>query len=159
NEEYFLYQTLLGAWPLEPYTPEEFADFTRRIQAYMVKSLHEAKVHSSWINPNQDYDAAIQQFVAAILSNHDKNLFIQELLSLVRRVSHCGLINSLSQALLKIAAPGVPDIYRGTELWDFSLVDPDNRRPVNYEVRGRLMRQLDDLLARPHGTRRDLVHQ
>jgi len=139
NEEYLLYQTLLGAWPLEPYSAEEFQDFTRRIQQYMVKALHEAKVHSSWISPNQAYDDAMQQFVASILSDHDNNPFIAELLPLVRHVSHCGMLNSLAQTLLKITSPGVPDIYQGTEVWDFSLVDPDNRRAVNYDVRRKLL--------------------
>ncbi|MCE9556797.1 MAG: malto-oligosyltrehalose synthase [Planctomycetes bacterium] len=154
NEEYLLYQTLLGAWPLEPYSAEEFQDFTSRIQQYMVKALHEAKVHSSWINPNQVYDDAMQQFVASILSDHDNNPFITELLPLVRRISHCGMLNSLAQTLLKITSPGVPDIYRGTEVWDFSLVDPDNRRPVNYDARKKLLEDVRPEIPRQDGSRR-----
>jgi (1->4)-alpha-D-glucan 1-alpha-D-glucosylmutase len=159
NEEYFLYQTLLGAWPLEPYTADQFVDFTRRIQDYMVKALHEAKVHSSWISPNEAYDAAMRRFVEVILSNHDHSLFITELLPLARRISRLGMVNSMAQTLLKMTAPGVPDLYQGTELWDFSLVDPDNRRPVDYPLRQKLLRELDDELARPGCSRLDVVRR
>ena len=156
NEEFLLYQTLLGAWPVEPYSAEEFSDFTRRLQDYMVKSLHEAKIHSSWINPNETYDAAMRQFVAGILSDHERNPFIAELLPLVRRISHFGMLNSLAQLLVKITAPGVPDFYQGTETWDFSLVDPDNRRPVDYARRGAMLREL---LDKPAGDRARQLRQ
>jgi len=151
NEEYLIYQTLLGAWPLEPYTADEFQTFISRIQQYMTKALNEAKVHSSWINPNEEYDAAMRQFLAAVLADHDANPFVAELRPLVRYLSRAGMVNSLAQVLVKIAAPGVPDIYQGNEVWDFSLVDPDNRRPVDYELRRKLLEQLDSATARePH---------
>ncbi len=142
NEEYLLYQTLVGAWPLEPYSPEQYADFVRRIQAYMVKAMHEAKVHTSWINPNAEHDSAVSEFVARILDEAGSGPFLADFRAFQRRVSHFGLFNSLSQTLLRIASPGVPDTYQGTELWDFSLVDPDNRRPVDYQRRQALLREL-----------------
>ena len=101
----------------------------------MVKALYEAKVHTSWINPNAAYDEAIQGFVARILDPGIAGAFLDEFRPFQRRISHYGLLNSLSQTLLRIASPGVPDTYQGTELWDFSLVDPDNRRPVDFAVR------------------------
>ena len=139
NVEYLIYQTLLGAWPIEPYTAEEYAAFIERIQAYMEKATHEAKVHTSWINPNADYDAALRQFVGRILDPAANPDFLDDFRAFQRRVSRYGFFNSLSQCVLKIAAPGVPDTYQGTELWDLSLVDPDNRRPVDFEKRRRLL--------------------
>ena len=145
NEEYFLYQTLVGAWPLEPSAPDTQAQFVQRVQDYLVKALHEAKVNTSWINPNPAYDDAARQFVARILDPQTGAEFLSNFRPFQQRISHYGLFNSLAQTLLKLAAPGVPDIYQGTELWDYSFVDPDNRRPVDYEVRHR---QLTDLQAR-----------
>ncbi len=142
NEEYLLYQTLVGAWPLEPYTADDYADFVKRIQAYLVKALHEAKLHTSWINPNTEYDEAVQQFVGRILDAGANRAFIEDVRDFARRVGHYGMFNSLAQTLLKVAAPGTADTYQGTEVWDFSLVDPDNRRPVDYERRARLLKDL-----------------
>jgi (1->4)-alpha-D-glucan 1-alpha-D-glucosylmutase len=142
NEEYLLYQTLLGAWPLEPYDDDEYGRFIQRVQTFMRKALHEAKVHTSWINPNPAYDEAVQQFIARILDPAQNSEFIDELRALQRRLSHYGLFNSLAQTLLKLTAPGVPDTYQGTELWDFSLTDPDNRRPVDFELRGKMLKEL-----------------
>ncbi len=159
NEEYLLYQTLVGAWPLELYTAEEYAAFVKRIQAYMVKALHEAKVHTSWINPNPEYDNAIQEFVARILDEGRAGPFLHDFGAFQKRVSHYGLLNSLAQTLLKIAAPGVPDFYQGTELWDFSLVDPDNRRPVDYGHRRRLLAELREALGKAGAQRADLARE
>lgn len=142
NEEYLLYQTLVGAWPLGPLGPEARAEFVLRIQDYMIKALHEAKTHTSWINPNAEYDDAIREFVARILDEETNRGFLEDFQGLQRQVSHYGLFNSLSQTLLRLTAPGVPDTYQGTELWDFSLVDPDNRRPVDYAVRREMLRRL-----------------
>jgi (1->4)-alpha-D-glucan 1-alpha-D-glucosylmutase len=142
NEEYFFYQTLLGAWPLDDLDAAKHAEFVGRIQACMEKSLHEAKVHTSWINPDQAYDEAIARFVATVLDRDQNRSFLDDFLAFQKRVSHFGMFNSLAQVLLKIAAPGVPDIYQGQELWDFSLVDPDNRRPVDYALRQRLLEAL-----------------
>jgi (1->4)-alpha-D-glucan 1-alpha-D-glucosylmutase len=157
NEEYFLYQTLLGAWPLEPYSAEEYGTFRNRIQAYMLKALHEAKTHSSWINPNSDYDEAFKSFVTGVLDETSNAEFLNDLRAFVKRVSHFGLLNSLSQTLLRIVCPGVPDTYQGTELWDFSLVDPDNRRPVDYERRRNMLNELRSQAASPKELARQLI--
>lgn len=144
NEEYLLYQTLLGAWPIEPCSPHEWKSFVKRIQAYMLKCLHEAKVHSSWINPNETYDEALSEFVARVLNEEQNTEFLHDFREFQKRLSHLGMLNSLAQTLLRITAPGVPDTYQGTELWDFSLVDPDNRRPVDYAKRHAMLQQLDE---------------
>jgi (1->4)-alpha-D-glucan 1-alpha-D-glucosylmutase len=157
NEEYFLYQTLVGAWPPGPYGPEEYAEFVKRIQEYMLKALHEAKVHTSWINPNAEYDEAIREFVGRILDEGASRPFLDDFRAFQRRVSDCGLYNSLSQTLLKLASPGVPDTYQGTELWDFSLVDPDNRRPVDYDRRRRMLQDLRSAIESAGGDLRELA--
>ncbi len=145
NEEYLLYQTLVGAWPLAMGSREERAEFTRRIQHYMDKAVHEAKVNLSWTNPNPEYSAALQQFIARILEpnrGRRPNAFLQQMEAFLPAVMFFGALNSLAQVLLKITAPGVPDIYQGNELFEFSLVDPDNRRPVNYAVREHALGEL-----------------
>ncbi len=138
NDEYLLYQTLLGAWPLEGAPDEEFV---RRIQAYMVKALRKSKMHTSWTDPNNAYESAIKKFVAAVVMTPE---FLRAFLPFENRVSQLGLFTSLSQTLLRLAAPGAPDTYQGTELWDFSLVDPDNRRPVDYGHRQAMLAQLQE---------------
>jgi (1->4)-alpha-D-glucan 1-alpha-D-glucosylmutase len=132
NDEYLLYQTLLGTWPTEPMSREQREKYIERIQQYMVKAMHEAKVHTSWISPHVQYEAATRQFINALLDDSRRNAFLESFDGFARRVARFGLWNSLSQTLLKLTCPGVPDIYQGTELWDFSLVDPDNRRPVDF---------------------------
>ncbi len=151
NEEYLLYQTLVGAWPFETLTASARGDFLGRIQRYMNKAVHEAKVNLSWTNQNPEYVAALEQFVARILSpgtGSRPNTFLQYLEAFLPPVQFFGCINSLSQTLLKLTSPGMPDIYQGNELWDLSLVDPDNRRPVDFDLRQRL---LTDLLAAQSG--------
>ena len=142
NDEYLFYQTLVGAWPAESRTAEEFADFRERIGAYMQKAIKEAKVHTSWVNPNEAYDHAVSKFVKEVLVADPENRFLSDFMHFHRRVAYPGMLNSLSQTLLKIASPGVPDFYQGTELWDFSLVDPDNRRPVDFGKRIKLLEEL-----------------
>jgi (1->4)-alpha-D-glucan 1-alpha-D-glucosylmutase len=159
NEEYLLYQTLVGAWPLEPYTHEDYAEFVKRMRDYMLKALHEAKVHSSWINPNAEYDEAVQQFVGRMLDERTNGAFLDDFRAFQRRVSHYGMFNSLSQTLLRVTAPGVPDTYQGTELWDFSLVDPDNRRPVDYASRLGVLRELQAAIAHASGDLRELARE
>ena len=150
NDEYLLYQTLVGAWPVErPETPlafgsEEITQFRERIAAYMRKATLEAKVHTSWVNPNEDYDRAVKDFVLKLLEPRGKNRFLGDLQAFARRVAYLGRWNSLSQVLLKLTCPGVPDIYQGTELWDLSLVDPDNRRTVDYRRRQALLQDLKE---------------
>jgi (1->4)-alpha-D-glucan 1-alpha-D-glucosylmutase len=146
NEEFLLYQTLLGSWPLAPMDPDARAAYIERIQEYMMKALHEAKVNTSWIEPNEAWDKAVREFVAKILTPARANRFLAAFEPFARRIAEIGSINALTQQVLKLTAPGVPDIYQGTELWDFSLVDPDNRRPVDYEHREQQLRALG---ARP----------
>jgi (1->4)-alpha-D-glucan 1-alpha-D-glucosylmutase len=144
NDEYLLYQTVLGAWPEELQIGEKSnrQSFRERIAAYMQKATKEAKVHTSWINPNERYDEAMRAFVEALLADGPDNPFLPDALPLARRLAYFGRINGLAQTLLKLASPGVPDIYQGTELWDLSLVDPDNRRPVDFAQRAELLREL-----------------
>ncbi|HEX9020460.1 MAG TPA: malto-oligosyltrehalose synthase, partial [Nitrospirota bacterium] len=142
NEEYFLYQTLVGVWPAGGAQGSAYEDLIQRIKEYMLKASREAKVNTSWINPDAKYEDALLAFIEAVLSPVRKNRFLDDFLPFQRMVSRYGVFNSLSQTLLKIASPGVPDFYQGTELWDFSLVDPDNRRPVDYEKRIRMLAEL-----------------
>jgi (1->4)-alpha-D-glucan 1-alpha-D-glucosylmutase len=137
NDEYLLYQTLIGAWPLEIDSPEhaDLAEFTERIVAYMIKASREAKVRTSWTAPDQEYEAGLERFVRRILDPQEGKAFLADLLAFQPRIALIGAINGLAQTLLKLTAPGVPDNYQGCELWDLSLVDPDNRRPVNFERR------------------------
>ncbi len=153
NDEYLLYQTLLGVWPLTPHEApsEAFAD---RIEAFLIKALREAKRRSSWLNPDGGYEQATIRFVRALLGPRGQ-AFRSDFVPFAGRVARFGLYNSLSQCLIRCTAPGVPDIYQGNELWDFSLVDPDNRRPVDYERRARMLedltRDFSEDPARPHG--------
>jgi (1->4)-alpha-D-glucan 1-alpha-D-glucosylmutase len=133
NEEYLIYQTLVGAWPFAEMSEDGHAEFVSRIQDYMNKALKEAKLHTSWISADEDYERAVREFIARILESDEPNQFLREFMPFQKRVARAGLFNSLSQTLLKITAPGVPDFYQGTEVWNLSLVDPDNRRPVDYE--------------------------
>ncbi|HEY3308531.1 MAG TPA: malto-oligosyltrehalose synthase [Desulfuromonadaceae bacterium] len=144
NEEYLLYQALIGAWPLHKLDQEGLELFRSRIREYMLKAVREAKVNTSWINPNSAYEEALVGFIDAILGDLPDNLFLHEFIPFQRQISHHGIFNSLSQTLLKMASPGFPDFYQGTELWDFSLVDPDNRRPVDYSSRSQALTALKE---------------
>lgn len=144
NEEYLLYQTLVGAWPVEPMEGAVADAFIGRIKDYMLKASREAKVNTSWINPDGKYEEALLGFIDALLRPSPMNRFLGDFLPFQRMISNYGMYNSLSQTLLKICAPGVPDFYQGTEIWDFSLVDPDNRRPVDFEKRIGMMMQLKE---------------
>lgn len=144
NEEYLLYQTLLGAWPNETMDEDTHATFVRRIQEYMQKALKEAKVNTSWINANEAWDNAVNAFIARILEESPSNQFLADFKEFAARIAHCGAFNSLSQTLLKMTVPGVPDIYQGNETWDLSLVDPDNRRPVNYDRNAAMLKSLEE---------------
>jgi len=130
NEEILLYQSLLGAWPFEPMDEAARHRFAERMAAYLLKAAKEAKVNTSWVNPDVPWDEALGIFVHRLLEDE---AFIQELLPLQRRVAEIGVYNSLAQVVLKIASPGVPDIYQGCEKWCLSLVDPDNRSPVDFD--------------------------
>jgi (1->4)-alpha-D-glucan 1-alpha-D-glucosylmutase len=130
--EWFLYQTLVGAWPIS-------AD---RLREYMQKAMREAKVRTSWVANNAEYEGAVNSYIDAIVADKD---FVRQLEGFVGGIAEAGRVNSLAQTLLKYTAPGVPDLYQGGELWDFSLVDPDNRRPVDYELRVKLLKELQTL--------------
>ncbi|MEW5931004.1 MAG: malto-oligosyltrehalose synthase [Gemmatimonadota bacterium] len=146
GDEYLLYQTLVGAWPLGTTEDQAHRDFVARVQGYMEKATREAKEHTSWIEPNAAYDEGLKQFVAAVLDRGANAAFFADFARLHPLVARMGMVNSLAQTLVKLAAPGVPDVYQGQELWDFSLVDPDNRRPVDYDVRRRLLRELKEAM-------------
>ena len=133
TEEYFLYQTLVGAWPINGRDSDP--DFAARIRAYMTKARNEAKFHTSWINPNSAYADAADRFVQAVLDPERATPFLRSLDDFMETIVRPGLWNSLSQVVLKVAAPGIPDFYQGNEFWDFSLVDPDNRRLVDFAQR------------------------
>lgn len=145
NDEYFLYQTLIGAFPFGESGMEEFPE---RLKGYLVKAVREAKVHTAWLKPDSRYEEAFLDFVERILDPSPENPFLQDFLPFQRRIAFYGVFNALSQTLLKITSPGVPDFYQGSELWDLSLVDPDNRRPVDY---GKIAAMLDELKRRSAG--------
>lgn len=136
NDEYFLYQTLLGAWPL-------FSDphFRERIHHYIIKATRESQIHTNWFKPDLEYETAYSTFIDRILDETTGGDFLREFLPFQRYISWYGFWNSLAMVVLKIASPGVPDFYQGTELWDFSLVDPDNRRPVDFAIRKLYLQQ------------------
>jgi (1->4)-alpha-D-glucan 1-alpha-D-glucosylmutase len=135
NEEYLLYQTLLGAWPGHSPDAGPGGEFVDRIGAYMVKALREAKRNSSWLNPRRAYEEAVTTFVRQALDPASSAAFLSDLETLAERVAHAAVWNGLAQTVIKVTAPGVPDFYQGTEIWDLSLVDPDNRRRVDYGKR------------------------
>lgn len=159
NDEYLLYQNLLGAWPLEPMDQMAHRAFKERIQCYMEKATKEAKVNTSWVNPNKAYDDAVRTFVDSILDDSQPNPFLDDFKVFQRRVGTYGIYNSISQTLLKLTSPGVPDIYQGNETWDFSLVDPDNRRPVDYGVRRQMLKTLKDRISGPDGNLAGLAQE
>jgi (1->4)-alpha-D-glucan 1-alpha-D-glucosylmutase len=149
NDEYLLYQTLVGSWPLGLLSDERLGDYRARVHAYMTKAVREAKVETSWINVNAEYEAALAGFIDALLGRMDGNLFLDDLLPFQRTMSWLGMLNSLSQSLIKLTSPGVPDTYQGNELWDYSLVDPDNRRSVDYALRTKLLADVSARFASP----------
>jgi (1->4)-alpha-D-glucan 1-alpha-D-glucosylmutase len=165
NDEYHLYQTLIGSWPPDELDAQAATAYRERIEAYMIKAVREAKVRTSWTESDPGYEEALLQFVRSTLEPRDNNLFLTDFLDFQRRVARFGLLNSLSQTLCKLTAPGVPDIYQGNELFDFSLVDPDNRRPVDYQRRQQLLQALQgggsvplrELLQHPHDGRCKLL--
>jgi (1->4)-alpha-D-glucan 1-alpha-D-glucosylmutase len=153
NEEYFLYQTLIGAFPLGS---RDLSDFIERIGQYMVKAAREAKIHTSWLEPNETHEAALTSFVEKILHPSDKENFWGTFVPFCRKIARYGIYNSLSQTLIKITAPGVPDFYQGTELTDLNLVDPDNRRAVDYAKRALSLKEIQ---ARARSNTRALISE
>lgn len=141
NDEYFLYQTLTGAMP---FTDEEYGVFVERIKGYAVKAVREAKIHTAWLKPDIEYEEAFVSFIDALLKKSDKNIFLKDFMPFQKKIAWYGMLNSLSQAVLKITSPGIPDFFQGTELWDLNLVDPDNRRPVDFGKRASLLKEIKD---------------
>ncbi len=137
NDEYLLYQNLLGSWP-DDYGPE----YVARVKEFMIKAIREAKVHTDWIKPHTDYEKACTDFIEKILDNSMQNDFLADFLPFEKKIAHFGRLNSLSQLLLKICSPGIADFYQGAELWALHLVDPDNRRPVDFGRRIRILESL-----------------
>ncbi|HWE23770.1 MAG TPA: malto-oligosyltrehalose synthase [Myxococcales bacterium] len=150
NELMLFFQTLVGVWPnpapgKEPIrlpASEQMEELSQRLQQYMVKAVKEAKVNTSWIQQDRRWEEAVTGFVRDVMALPAKHGFWKSLLKFQRRCAEIAMHSSLAQVLLKIASPGVPDLYQGSELWDYSLVDPDNRRPVDFETRKRALREI-----------------
>ncbi|MBI2817126.1 MAG: hypothetical protein HYX72_09320 [Acidobacteria bacterium] len=145
GDEYIFYQSLAGTWPADTQEPD--LDYVERIRQFMLKAIKEKKLHTSWINPSEAYDRAMADFVRRTLTGTRAKRFLGGFRSFAKRVAWLGMVNSLAQVVLKIASPGVPDFYQGTELWDLNLVDPDNRRPVNYHQRRQILYKLEPVLG------------
>jgi (1->4)-alpha-D-glucan 1-alpha-D-glucosylmutase len=158
NDEYAIYQTLLGAWPIEVIgvtgsAEAEIERFRERMKGTVLKSIREAKRRTSWSNPNEAYEAACLRFVERLLEAGRPNPFLDDFVAFQQRVAWLGVLNSLSQMVITLTAPGVPDLYQGSDLWDLNMVDPDNRRPVDFALRRRMLSEIEQ--AEPE--RRDRV--
>ena len=149
-DEYIFYQNLIGSWP--PGLEEPNPEYVERVRQFMLKAIKEKKEHSSWMNPSENYDSATSEFVRRTLTGSRAKRFLRNFVPFAKRVAWLGMLNSLSQVVLKIVSPGVPDFYQGTELWDLVLVDPDNRSPVDYARRREFREQLEPLLAGSGGS-------
>jgi (1->4)-alpha-D-glucan 1-alpha-D-glucosylmutase len=154
NDEYLLYQLLLGSWPCEllPIAPGDAESqhsaaaaalraYAQRVRKVMSKSMREARVHTNWAFPSSEYEEAMMALIDAALTGARAAAFLGAFLPFVRRLAEFGMYNSLVQSVLALTSPGVPDLYNGMELWDFSMVDPDNRAPVDFALRERLLAQ------------------
>lgn len=140
NEEYLIYQTMLGTWPFGAGVGDVSETYIRRIEEYMVKAVREAKIHSSWLSPNEEYEEVLRQSIRRMLGGDSP--FLPDFIEFATSIAHAGIYNSLAQTLLKITSPGMPDFYQGSELWDLNLVDPDNRGVVDYDHRRAVLREL-----------------
>lgn len=139
NDEYLFYQTLFAIWPFYDVQPEELETIIERLEQYMLKAIREAKVNTSWVNINETYEEAICSFIRKVLSSPEKHLFWKEFFPLHKKIALAGFLNSLSQVVLKLTSPGMPDIYQGCEAWSYTLVDPDNRQNLDYESLSRTL--------------------
>ncbi len=147
REEYLFYQTLLGAWPFDAPAEVSPEGLVERIQQYLTKAIREAKLNATWTDEDSTYTDGVNQFVGNMLEGETSKVFLPAFRPFQERIARVGLVNSLSQTLLKLASPGVPDIYQGSDLWDLRLVDPDNRQPVDYEFRHNLRTRIEDRIA------------
>jgi (1->4)-alpha-D-glucan 1-alpha-D-glucosylmutase len=167
NSEYLLYQTLVGVWPLAddgdestgPATPAIGDGFRDRIESYVEKAAREAKLHTSWVEPDAGYEAALLDFVRLALAPQVSGRFLTDVQHLVQRIARPGLWNALARTVIQLTAPGIPDIYHGDELWNFSLVDPDNRRPVDFDRRDRLLADLSAAWEGSDSDRQSLLRE
>ena len=141
NDEWFLYQTLVGAFPWED---SEYSCFVERVKNYIIKAIREAKINTDWLDPNTEYEKKFLSFIDRILKPSKTNPFLKAFLPFQKKIAFYGIFNSLSQTLLKMTSPGIPDFYQGTELWDLNLVDPDNRRSVNFKKRQGFLKQINN---------------
>jgi len=148
NDEYALYQNLLGVWPFGEMTAEDREVFRQRFTDFMLKAAREAKVHTSWVYQNAEYEGAMTHFIGQLLEGEDR-AFLDDFTGFQKDIAWFGMINSLSQLLLKLTSPGVPEIYQGNEIWRLCLVDPDNRRPVDFEKRMGLLNELGQVMGDP----------
>lgn len=139
NDEYLLYQTLIGTFPFHE---DRYDEYISRIKEYMIKAIREAKAHTAWLKPDESYENATLAFVDAVMQRSEQNVFLADFTAFQNTINHYGVFNSLAQTLLKATVPGVPDFYQGTELWDLSLVDPDNRRQVDFDARLKYLHEL-----------------
>src|SRR5262249_1999857 len=156
NDEYLLYQTLIGAWPFAMLGQVPPTSFRDRICGYMIKAVREAMDKTSWARRNEAYESALTHFVSAILQSKE---FLDAFSPFQRKISYFGMLNSLSQTLIKLTVPGVPDIYQGNELWTLHLVDPDNRRQVDYAVRREALGRIVASEEQRAGPSRELAAQ
>lgn len=160
NDEYLFYQTLIGLWPFPHPEEDEKEELIQRLENYMIKALREAKVHTSWVNINEQYEKAICEFIRKTLSVPENHPFWKEFLPFHKKIARAGFLNSLFQTVFKLTCPGVPDIYQGSELYKFALVDPDNRRPVNYEENRLSLEKINHLInpeiSEEHDWQKDL---
>ncbi len=138
NDEYSLYQTLIGVYPFHN------EEYINRVKEYIIKAIREAKVHTAWLKPDTDYEEAHISFIDELLKPSKGNKFLELFIPFQRKIAHYGIFNSLSQVLIKITSPGIPDFYQGSELWDLNLVDPDNRRPVDYNKRKKILKKIEE---------------
>jgi (1->4)-alpha-D-glucan 1-alpha-D-glucosylmutase len=158
SDEYFLYQVLVGAWPYEllkigPGFRRALPSFVERMKAYLLKALREAKQETNWLDPDPEYEKACLGFLERLMDLRRSRRFLEEMAGFVHRIAPCGALNSLAQTAMKLTAPGLPDVYQGTELWDLNLVDPDNRRPVDFSARQHLFSQAKAIAALPPDAR------
>ena len=156
NDEYTFYQLLVGTWPVElvdgaGLDPEALASYAERLKGALTKSMREAKLHSTWAAPDPAYEAAMLGFVDLAFGLGRSGSFLDAFLPFVEGIARLGAHNTLVQTVLKLTVPGMPDIYQGTELWDLSLVDPDDRRPVQYSLRMRLLEETEAALDADRG--------
>lgn len=158
NDEYLFYQTLVGVWPPDLTVPEDGADdatlaqlddLHERLKGYILKALREAKVHSAWTRQNEPYEQGMLKWMERVLDGRHRNPFLADFQPFQARVARVGAVNGLGQTALKLTCPGVPDIYQGCELWEFSLVDPDNRRPVDFDARRAMLADLKSTFDAP----------